>query len=198
MRCRRAAQCPQKICVEGRCACASAVAAILFAPIAGWSCLRRKKKECMRHWSASTVRPLGTAIGNVPVLWWSKRVGNRPPGALYPSSPPKNRTRAPRDNALLPAIGKLCRLGGDNEKKFCDIDVHAGIAGSGAVGLQVQRCKAGDGLPVHAVRRRRRAEALDQASRAGFDGNGNSCAGRYASGVRQKPGIKPGLTPDQL
>lgn len=125
-------------------------------------------------------------------------VGNRPPGALYPSSPPKNRTRAPRDNALLPAIGKLCRLGGDNEKKFCDIDVHAGIAGSGAVGLQVQRCKAGDGLPVHAVRRRRRAEALDQASRAGFDGNGNSCAGRYASGVRQKPGIKPGLTPDQL
>lgn len=75
----------------------------------------------------------------------SKPICNKPPGALYPSSPPKKRTRAPRDNASFSAIGKLCRLGGGvNENKSCAGDVRVVVTGSGAVGLQVQRCKAGD------------------------------------------------------
>ncbi|WP_326521222.1 DUF4124 domain-containing protein [Xanthomonas sp. 3793] len=93
------------------------------ASIAGWIGLRRKKK-CMRHRSASAVRPLGAVIGNVPVFRRSKPLGNKPPGALYPSSPPKNRTRAPRDTALLPAIGKLCRLGGGIMKRSLAIAMY--------------------------------------------------------------------------
>ncbi|CAJ25961.1 putative secreted protein [Xanthomonas euvesicatoria pv. vesicatoria str. 85-10] len=64
---------PAKRCINARCACTSAVPAVLYASIAGWSSVRRKERG-MRHRSASTVRLLGAAIGNVPGSWRSKPV----------------------------------------------------------------------------------------------------------------------------